>query len=548
MKNRTSVITLVYDTIHKNLLFSFFLVLMIVLSVLLSLIPPLILEQAINHLTDGTIRIGLTAVLYFIVVMGSGLSDALKESLITGFGQKVTHRIRTGMSEKLNRLPTSYLMEHDAGETSSLFVNDVDTVEKLFSSGIISMAADLFRLLSILVVIFSRSKGLFLLLLGVTPFLVFLTRSVQKKTLQAQLMQRKAVADTSRIIPETVENMRIIRLLERQDFMCERYGKSIDESYHAQEKTNFQDAFYSPVIISVSSLLIGTVMAASAMQGGIRTFFGMSAGTAAAMISYIGSFFTPLESIGMEIQNIQSAAAGVKRIGLFLKEAEKEEKPCMKKDDDSIIEADHITFGYSQRDHLFEDFSLSVRQGENIILSGRTGCGKSTLVKLMAGLYEPQKGEIRMFGMPVQSIPEKEKRKLYGYVEQKWNAVAGTIRDQIAMCDERISDEMVWKALNTVGLSDTVRALPDGLDTPFTAGLFSQGQMQLVGIARAIVMDPPVLLLDEVTASLDSNTEQMVLKALHSALENRTAVSVSHRLSLQETEGNTRIISLSSTD
>ena len=534
MRSETSVTRIIGGTIRASKALSALLLAAIAGSVLFALLPPLVLEQIVDALAERRqVTVSLAAG-YFLLVAASGLLDAAKESLITVFGQKVTHRVRSAMSAKLLRLPAAYYIEKEPGVTASRFVNDVNTVDSLFASGVISMAADVCRLFSILLVIFTRSTGLGLLLLAAAPLLFWMTRVFQKRMLAAQLESRVAVGRTNQQIPETLKNIRTIRVFHREDYMQRRYGDAIEQGYRAQERSNFYDAVYSPIVVTVSALLVGIVMAASAQGGAVRSSFGMSAGTAAALIAYVGSFFDPLESIGMEIQNIQSAVAGVRRINEFLREPEREKgakAPGSVPTGVPAVQLSGVSFSYGKGEReILRDFDLTVQEGESVLLAGRTGAGKSTLVKLILGLYEPEAGQVRVFGTPPAGIPEAEKRRWFGYVEQQFRPVPGTVGDQVSLQDPQVSEEQIRKALVTVGLWDTVQSLPEGINTPCGEGLFSQGQLQLLSIARAIVLEPKLLLLDEITANLDSKTEAQVLAALQAASLHRTVLSISHRL------------------
>ena len=534
MRSETSVTRIIGGTIRASKALSALLLAAIAGSVLFALLPPLVLEQIVDALAERRqVTVSLAAG-YFLLVAASGLLDAAKESLITVFGQKVTHRVRSAMSAKLLRLPAAYYIEKEPGVTASRFVNDVNTVDSLFASGVISMAADVCRLVSILLVLFTRSKGLGLLLLAAAPLLFWMTRVFQKRMLAAQMESRVAVGRTNQQIPETLKNIRTIRVFHREDYMQRRYGDAIEQGYRAQERSNFYDAVYSPIVVTVSALLVGIVMAASAQGGAARSFFGMSAGTAAALIAYVGSFFDPLESIGMEIQNIQSAVAGVRRINEFLREPEREKgakAPGSVPTGVPAVQLSGVSFSYGKGEReILRDFDLTVQEGESVLLAGRTGAGKSTLVKLILGLYEPEAGQVRVFGTPPAGIPEAEKRRWFGYVEQQFRPVPGTVGDQVSLQDPQVSEEQIRKALVTVGLWDTVQSLPEGINTPCGEGLFSQGQLQLLSIARAIVLEPKLLLLDEITANLDSKTEAQVLAALQAASLHRTVLSISHRL------------------
>lgn len=510
----------------------------ILVSLVLGVLPPLILQRAIDSLTAGSATakgLLLLGLLYFGLTALSGLADSAKESYITVFGQKVTHHIRTVMAQKLSRLPASYYTTHEGGAVASLFVNDVDTIEDLFDSGIISMAADALKIISILITVFFLSPGLFLLLLMALPLLFLLTRAFQKRMLAAQVENRKAVAGTNEIIPETMHTIRTIRLTGSEEFMERRYGASIRRSFSAMEKTNFYDSIYSPIILTTSAFLIALMCILSVSGTDFTALFGMTAGTAAALIAYVDKVFSPLQSMGMEIENIQSAMAGAHRIREFLGEKEMDTPVELPKETASLpLSISHMTFAYDGDHPLFHDFSLTARAGEKITIAGRTGSGKTTLFKLICGLYEPTEGTITVFGQRPSTIPPEDRRKTFGIVSQSYPMVQGTVRDQITLGDSRITGEDIERALRLAGLYDSCMNLPEKLDTPCTEGLFSQGEFQLLAIARALVFNPPLLLLDEMTASLDSLTEKRVMAALDRASSKRTVLSISHRLYEQQ--------------
>lgn len=504
----------------------------IFLSLFLSILPPLVLQRAIDALADGKADSSLLlfwGLLYFILTALSGLSEGIRETLITMFGQAVTKRIRQAMAAKLSRLPAAFFTGRGEGSTASLFVNDVDTLEDLFDSGIISMAVDSCRLFSILAAVYWLSFGLFLLLLTALPFLFLLTRTFQHHMLAAQIENRKAIAATNELIPETCRNIRTIRLLSCEYFMKKRYAAAIKKSFQSMEKTNFYDSIYSPIILTTSALLISLMAIFSVSPEG-ASLFGMTAGTAAALIAYVGKIFSPLESLGMEIENIQSAMAGVHRIREFMEEEEMALPKEKGKKNDLPLRISHLSFSYEKGHPLFKDFSLTLESGCHLTLTGRTGSGKSTLFKLITGLYLPDSGTIALFGMNPAAIPPKERRKIFGIVSQSFPMIDGTVRDQITLGDVRITDTMTASALRISGLYETVMALPQKLDTPFQDSLFSEGEKQLLAIARALVFQPPLLLLDEMNAHLDSLTEQKVLRALSRASSHRTVLSISHRL------------------
>ena len=505
-------------------------VLCVAASVAASLLPPLLLARVIDRLTAGLPLSFLAVLLYFGSLALEGVLTSAQESLLVLFGQRMTHALRSEMSRKLSRLPAGTLAEQNPGEVAARFSGDVDTVEALFTSGIISMAADACRIVSIMGVIAVKNTGLALILLLVLPLFAVFTRYVQKRMLAAQLDNRRAVAAVSGQVPETLHNIRTIRALGLEDYMERRYDRCIGDSYAAMERTNFYDAVYSPVVLLLNAAVVGIVMLLSASGNAqLLTLFGMSVGTSVAVINYISRIFAPIESLGMEIQTIQSAMAGVRRIDAFLDQPERTIPPARREAARGDVEFAHVTFGYGKR-HILKDFSMTVKQGEQVTLVGRTGAGKSTVFKLLLGLYQPEAGTVTIGGVNVGDITDRERRTCIGCVEQHFSRVPGTVLEQITLGDPQITGEMAKAAAALAGIDAAIRALPEGYDTVCTEGIFSQGEWQLLSIARAAAADPAVLLLDEITANLDAETEARVLEALRRASAGRTVLSVSHRV------------------
>ena len=505
-------------------------ILCVAASVAASLLPPLLLAHCIDSLTAG-LPLTIWAVLaYFASLALEGVLSSAQESLLVVFGQKMTHALRSEMSHKLTRLPAATLVDQNPGEVAARFSGDVDTVEALFTSGIISMVADACRIISIMVVIFVKNPGLAMILLLVLPLFAVFTRRVQKRMLAAQLDNRRAVAAVSGQVPETLHNIRTIRALGMEAYMERRYDQRIADSYSAMERTNFYDAIYSPVVLTLNAMVVGIVMLLSASGNGtVLALFGMSVGTSVAVINYISRIFAPIESLGMEIQTIQSAMAGVKRIDAFLAQPERTIPVKRTKAARGDVELAHVTFGYGEK-HVLNDFSMTVKQGEQVTLVGRTGAGKSTVFKLLLGLYPPESGTVTIGGVNVADITDRERRTCISCVEQHFARVPGTVLDQITLGDPQITEEMAKNAAKLAGIDAAIAAMPGGYDTVCSEGMFSQGEWQLLSIARAAAADPAVLLLDEITANLDAETEARVLEALRRASEGRTVLSVSHRI------------------
>lgn len=538
MKNSGNVGNIIWQTVKKRKFLALGILCAVVGAIVLALLPPLILGKVIDTMTAGVAVPLYLILLYFGFTALTGLAESLREGLLISFGQKITHALRGGLMDKYTRLTADELTKQEPGAVVSRFVGDVDTVENLFTSGIVSMFADACKIISILAVIWFRNRGLALVLLVLLPFLFWFTRVVQKNMLAAQIENRRAVSRASGHVPETLHNIRTIHSLDKEEYMETQYDRYIGESYRAVEKTNFYDAIYSPIILILNAITVAVVMLFSASGNAtVLSLFGMSAGTAVAVMNYISQIFAPVESLGMEIQTIQSAIAGVHRINEFFRLEELPEKAgnaakSGQQKKDSFVELQEVTFGYGER-NILNNLSFQVKEGEQVTLSGRTGAGKSTIFKLLLGLYEPQKGKVLIDGRPASEISEQEKRKLFGYVEQSFHRVPGTVKEQITLYDTSLTMEDVREAAVVAGLDDTIRNLEKGYDTQCSPELFSQGQWQLLSIARAAVAKPKLLLLDEITANLDAQTEKEVLQALKRVSTNRTVISISHRVSAE---------------
>lgn len=510
-------------------------------AIVTALLPPWILGSIVDTITAGNAVPVALVILYFAFTVLTGLTESLREGLLTVFGQKITHALRSSMMEKYTNLTAGELTKQEPGTIVSRFVGDVDTVENLFTSGIISMFADACKIISILVVIWLKNRGLAIVLLILLPFLYWFTRTVQKNMLKAQIENRRAVGRASGHVPETLHNIRTIHTLGKERYMEQRYDEYIAESYRAVDRTNFYDAIYSPVILILNAIVVAVVMLFSASGNAkVLTLFGMSAGTAVAVINYISQIFTPVESLGMEIQTIQSAIAGVHRINEFYALEELPERvrnletPVVTEEETPFVELQNVTFAYEDDSRkILHHLSFKVYPGEQVTLSGRTGAGKSTVFKLLLGLYQPGEGKVLIQGRDAFQIPENEKRSLYGYVEQTFHRVPGTVKDQITLYDDSFTMEEVREAARIAGLDATIEQLEKGYDTLCTSEIFSQGQWQLLSIARVAVAKPKLLLLDEITANLDAQTEEEVLRALKRASKGRTVISISHRVNAE---------------
>lgn len=533
----TKVAGLILGVFKKFKLLTFLLVVVIIGTIGLSLVTP----QVLKYIIDDYLILGkgkdllIPALIYFIFIALVGVFNFAKEGLIIVFGQKIIRRIREEMMTKLEKIPIGYLSINESGSVVSRFSNDVEAVGSLFTNGIISMVVDVFKIIGIVFSIWMFSYKLGILVISIIPIIYFLTRTFQRKMLSAQKLYRVLTAKVNNHIPESINNIQMIKSFSKEEYMEVRYLDYLNESYEAMDKINFYDSIFSPIILIIRSAVIAIVVILSSDSLG---FLGISIGAVAASIELITNIFSPIENLGMELQNIQQSIAGIYRIDEFLGEKEEIKKNFtltydkILKDKNNIdIKFKNVYFSYSKNKEILKDISITIKYKEHITFAGRTGVGKTTMFKLILGLLGPEKGSVTLGGINVSQIPNNQKRKIFGYVEQSFSFIKGTVSDQISLGDKNISKKEIENAIKFVGLHDYVMNLDGGYEAVAMPYLFSQGQCQLLSIARAIVTNPPIMLLDEMTANLDSETEESIISVLKDASNERTVLCISHRLS-----------------
>lgn len=534
IKINSKVVKLIINVFKEYKLLTFLLFFIIIGTIGFSLATPQVLKYIIDdYLTGGGKNLLFPSLLYFATIVLLGVFNFGKEGIITIFGQKIIRKIKEEMMIKLEKIPIGYLSTNESGSIVSRFSNDVEAVGSLFTSGIVSMFVDAFKIIGIVISIWIFSYKLGVLVLFIIPVVYFLTREFQKKMLTAQRLYRVLTAKVNNHIPESINNIQMIKSFAKEEYMENKYVDYLDESYEAMNKINFYDSIFSPIILVLRAVVVAVVVILSSDH---LSFLGISIGTVAAAIELINNIFTPIENLGMELQNIQQSIAGIYRIDEFLNEKEETKKNVDFTYEKIInnnlnIELNNVNFHYEEGENILENICLSIKYKESVTFAGRTGSGKTTLFKLILGLLEPSSGSVTLSNVKVSEIPNDEKRKIFGYVEQSFSFIKGSVAEQISLKDENISKEDIENAMKFVGLHDYIITLEEGYDTFAAPHLFSQGQRQLLSIARAIVTSPPIMLLDEITANLDSETEEKIISVLRSASSERTVLSISHRLS-----------------
>lgn len=536
MKN-SFVKEFILKIVKENKISTAFLTLAACGVVITGLIPPQILKRIIdeNLTTQRKEGLLLLAIIYFSSIVLLGGFDFLKEALLTVLGQKITKEIRYAMIQKQERLSLGFFTANSTGATVSRFMNDVDAINSMFTNGIVGMLIDCLKIIGIIVSIWLFKAQLGLITLLLLPLIAVITRSFQRRMLKAQIKNRILVSKVNNHIGESIKNLLTIKAFSKENYMEQKYCEYLSDNYKTVEKVNFYDSVFPPIIQITRAFVIGLIVVLSSKH---LNYLGISVGMIAASIDLISNLFAPIEQLGMELQSIQQAISGVRRVKDFLNEAEDEQKEktltfekVIPNQEEIVVEFHELSFYYEEGINVLQGVNLRIMPFEKITFIGRTGVGKSTLFKLILGLLKPTKGSITINGIDVYQIPNSEKRRILGYVDQSFTMIKGTVAEQISLQDEAISNEQIEAALDYVGILQYIRTFENGLDTQVKEAMFSQGQKQLLSIARAIVTNPPILLLDEITASLDSLTENKIVSVLQKASDNHTILSISHRLS-----------------
>lgn len=524
-----------FKTFRRKIKTYLFLIFVIVSIIVSALVPPKVLEHIVDDYfnsidKDKALLIKLVFLYVGFMIFQSFL-DFLKRILLLYLGQEFTKDLRYQMALKLRGIEGIYYSYNETGITSSRFINDVEAINSIFTDGIVSLIIDLFKIIGIVVMMFVLNIYLGLFILGVIPVLFLLSYFFKKVIFKAQMNQRKMIGLINNHISETFENEKMIKIYAKEDYMIKNNSSYNDLNYKAEKSVTFADSIFSPIIKVISTAIIVTIVLIANPHNNV---LGLSMGMVAAALEYIKNLFKPIDDFGKEFQTIQKAMSGFRRVNEYFSEPDENEKLDIALYDilkeENTISFNYLSFAYGDN-VILDDINTICSGNKKFSFIGRTGVGKTTTFRLIEGILKPSGGNITLNGINVRDIPNDIKFKIFGYVDQKFQAIKGTIFENISIRNESISKEDAMKALEIVGLKEKVLSFAMEIDTPYIDSLFSNGEKQLLSIARAIAPNPRILLLDEITANLDSITMQRVIEALGKASKGRMILEITHRLS-----------------
>ena len=475
----------------------------------------------------GTIALSLVALFAF-----SFLLNLLQSQIMATVTQRISKRMRTDISQKVNRLPLKYFDSTSYGNVLSHVTNDVDAISQTLSQSLGTLISAITMLIGSLVMMLYNSWILALTAIGASLLGFALMMVIMKHSQKYFTQQQKELGNINGHIEEVYTGHNIVKVYNGSREAKAVFEESNTTLYHSAWKSQFLSGLMMPVMGFVGNLgyvAVCVVGAALAVNGTI-TF-----GVIVAFMLYVRLFTQPLSQIAQSMNNLQRTAAASERVFTLLEEPElereEEKKPSLQNIKGNVA-FDHVKFGYTPSKPVIHDFSATIKPGQKVAIVGPTGAGKTTMVNLLMRFYELDGGEIRIDNMPIQSVPRENVHAQFGMVLQDTWLFEGTIRENIVYSKQGVTEQEVKDACKTVGLHHYIKTLPNGYDTVLNdKASLSEGQKQLLTIARAMIQNAPLLILDEATSSVDTRTERMVQQAMDRLTNGRTSFVIAHRLS-----------------
>ncbi len=514
-------------------------------STVFSVIGPKILGQATTELAKGLMRkiqgaggidmelIGYILLIVLVLYTISALFQFIQGWLMTSVTQKICYRMRKEISEKINRMPLKYFESRTYGEVLSRITNDIDTLGMGLNQSITQIITSVCTIIGVLVMMLTISPLMTLIALVILPVSAFLLALIVKYSQKYFCTQQEYLGHINGIVEETYGGHLIIKSYNKEEETIEQFNKTNDILYKSAWKSQFLSGMMHPVMMFVGNL----GYAAVALSGGLLAIKGIiQVGDIQAFIQYVKNFTQPIQQISQVINQVQSMTAASERVFEFLEEEEEEqtvENPVSVSEVKGSVRFNHVSFGYNDDKIIIKDFSADVQQGQKIAIVGPTGAGKTTMVKLLMRFYDVNSGSISIDGNNIKSFNRRELRDVFGMVLQDTWLFKGSIMENIRYGRLEATDEEVIAAAKAAHADRFIHTLPGGYNMELNedASNVSQGQKQLLTIARAILADNPILILDEATSSVDTRTESRIQKAMNNLMKGRTSFIIAHRLS-----------------
>ncbi|MBN1350067.1 ABC transporter ATP-binding protein [candidate division KSB1 bacterium] len=513
---------------------------LLLISTLLQLAGPYLIKIGIDQYIEPKNYNGLIfiIVLFGAALVGQAIVRFFQMIVIEWIGQQIMYKLRMQIFSHLQSLPLSYFDTNPVGRLVTRVTTDVDTLNELFTGGFVAIFGDIFTLVGIVIVLFSLNWKLALLILLILPILAYVTFLIRTRLRNSFRQIRIRIAKINAFLQENITGMSIIQLFNRAEKNFLQFDELNRSHLDAYLKTIFYFSLFFPVMQLMLSVSIGLII----WQGGIQVIEkGLTFGALVAFIQYAQQFFRPLSDLAEKYNIMQAAMAASERIFKLLDEKNPIHNPANPVSLEKIageIEFKNVCFSYTgttedDRNYVLKNISFSVKPGEKIAIVGATGAGKSTIINLLARFYDVTYGEILLDGVNIKNLSLEQLRGNIGIVLQDVFIFAGTLGDNIRLGNRSISQNEIERAAKTVHIHPFIAKFSDGYEHNVTerGSTLSSGQKQLLSFARALAYDPAILVLDEATSSVDSETELLIQDALRQLMQNRTSIIIAHRLS-----------------
>jgi ATP-binding cassette subfamily B multidrug efflux pump len=512
------------------------------ISTIFSIISPAVLGRATDVIVRGVLGDGvdfsaLASILLLLLILYliSSLFAYLQEYIMTGISQKLIFKLRKEMSEKVDRLPLKYFDKHTHGEILSRFTNDIDTVNSTLNHSLAQMVTNIITIIGVLIMMLSINVIMTISALIILPLSAFLIKAVVMRSQKHFKNHQNYLGQLNGHIEEMYSGHTIVKAFNGEEDSIKEFKEINDKLAFSAWRSQFLSGLMMPLMNFVGNLAYVFVC----VVGGFLAIRGsISIGNIQAFMQYIRSFQHPIAQTAQVANILQSTAAAAERVFEFLSEEEEvaEATEPLKPNLDKIageVCFNNVSFGYSEDAPLIKNFNYCVKPGQRIAIVGPTGAGKTTIVKLLMRFYELNGGEILIDGLDIKHISRNNLHEILGMVLQDTWLFNGTIMENIRYGNIRATDDQVCDAAAAAHIDHFIHTLPEGYDTVINedASNISQGQKQLLTIARAILADNPILILDEATSSVDTRTEILIQKAMDTLMKGRTSFIIAHRLS-----------------